>query len=117
MPFYRVDFRHTPTGTRNLVAHAIIRRPAAEKAIESVGGRLVGLWYTLGETDGFAVVEAPDNEAVVAAVLKINAAGGVTAWTTALLTPEEFYEALKNTSRVQYEPPQGAPKKQSKGKD
>ena len=116
MPFYRVDFRHTPTGTRNLVAHAIIRR-ARPKAIESVGGALVGLWYTLGETDGFAVVEAPDNEAVVAAVLKINAAGGVTAWTTALLTPEEFYEALKKTGRVEYEPPQGSPKQQSKRSD
>jgi uncharacterized protein with GYD domain len=115
MPFYRVDFRHTTTGTRNLVAYPVIRREAAEQAIGSVGGRLVGLWYTLGDTDGFVVVEAPSNQAVVAAVLKINAAAGVTAWTTALLTPDEFHEALKQADRVEYEPPQGGPQQAKSG--
>ena len=105
MPYYRVDFRHTTEGVQNLVSMPIVRREAATKAIESVGGRLLDLWYSFGKEDGFATVEAPDNEAVVAAVLKINAAAGVEAWTTPLITPEEFYEALKRASKVKYQAP------------
>jgi len=109
MPYYRVDFRHTPLGTRNLVAFPYVRFQAAEGAIESVGGRLVELWYALGRDDGFAIVEAPDNESVIAAVLKVNAAGGVEAWTTPLATPEEFYSSLQRARDVTYEAPRGAP--------
>lgn len=111
MPYYRVDFRHTNLGTRRLVASPspYVRRQAAEEAIESVGGSLVGLWYALGQDDGFAIVEAPDNESVVAAVLKVNAAGGVVAWTTALMTPDEFASSLERAGGVTYEAPRGAP--------
>ena len=77
MPYYRVDFRHTHLGTRRLVASPspYVQRQAAEEAIESVGRRPGGVWYALGQDDGFAIVEAPDNESVVAAVLKVDARG------------------------------------------
>jgi hypothetical protein len=39
----------------------------------------------------------------------------VTAWTTALLTPDEFLEALKQADRVEYEPPQGGPQQAKSG--
>ena len=51
------------------------------------------------------VVDLPDNEAAAAIALTVNAAGGASAHTTVLLTPDEVDEAAKRS--VNYNPPGG----------
>jgi len=43
------------------------------------------------------IVEAPDNEAAAAIALSVNSAGGATARTTVLLTPEEVDAAVERS--------------------
>jgi len=49
------------------------------------------------------IVDLPDNESAAAVALTVNAAGGATAKTTVLLTPEEVDAAAKRS--VDYRPP------------
>ena len=113
MPYYRVDFRHTQVGLRGLLADSesydsealFPRLVEAENAMESVGGRVLHLFYAFGTSDGFAIVEAPDDVALAGAVLAVEAAGGVELSTTVLLTPEEFMAALAQARKVKYRPP------------
>ena len=49
------------------------------------------------------IVDLPDNEAAAAIALSVNAAGGVSAKTIVLLTPEQVDEAAKRS--VDYRPP------------
>ena len=57
----------------------------------------------LGETDAFAIVDAPDNGTIAAHSPAINASGAVNLKTTVLLAPEEIDQAIKKT--VSYRPP------------
>ena len=49
------------------------------------------------------VVDLPDNETATAVALTVNASGGATVTTVALLTPEEVDAAAKRS--VDYRPP------------
>lgn len=105
MPYYRVDFRHTQVGLRKLIEFNFPRREQIERTMASVDGELLHFFYAFGTTDGFALVEAPDDVALAAAVLKVQAAGAVELSTTVLLTAEQFMEALEKTATVDYKAP------------
>lgn len=79
------------------------RRQAAEQAIASTGGKLEGLYFAFGKHDVYALIEAPDNAAVDAAALAIQASGAATTQTAVLLTLAEIDHAAKQ--RVAYHPP------------
>jgi uncharacterized protein with GYD domain len=71
------------------------RRKAVEDLVRSLGGRLEGFHYALGETDLYMIVELPGNVAAVAASV-IVAASGAGHWrTTLLLSAEEMDEATR----------------------
>lgn len=60
-----------------------------------LGGRIIGLWYALGEYDLVGIVEFPTQEAAAAWSVLITSGGAVAKWaTTALLTVEEGISAL-----------------------
>lgn len=105
MPYYRVDFRHTQVGLRKLIEFRMPRLEQIERTMASVDGRVLHLFYAFGTTDGFALVEAPNDVSLAAAVLKVQEAGAVELSTTVLLTHEQFTEALEKTAEVEYEPP------------
>lgn len=79
------------------------RREAVRKLIESVGGKLEGIWYAFGESDVYVVADLPDNQAAMAVSLITNGSGAVTVRTSVLMTPEEVDEAVKRTPA--YRPP------------
>jgi uncharacterized protein with GYD domain len=108
MPSYRVDFSLTRAGVRRLIELQRPRHEDARKAIESVGGQLHAFYYTFGLTDGFAIVEAPSDADLAAAVLKIRSGGLVDLKTTVLISEDQFVEALMKAPDVEYEPPDGA---------
>jgi uncharacterized protein with GYD domain len=61
----------------------------------TLGGRIIGLWYALGEYDLIGIVEFPTPEAAAAWSTLITSGGAVAKWvTTQLLTVEEGITAL-----------------------
>jgi uncharacterized protein with GYD domain len=106
VPMYLTRFGYTPAAWAGLIKKPENRRPAFAKSIESVGGKLHGLWYAFGDYDGYALWEAPDNVSLAATALAMSG-GGVfsTIQTTVLMTPEETVAALGKASSVAYRLP------------
>jgi uncharacterized protein with GYD domain len=106
VPFYLTRFSYTPDSWEQLVKHPEDRRAAARKYIESVGGKLHGFWYALGEHDGYNLWEAPDNVSMAATAIAISAGGALESFeTTALLTVEETLAALEKAASIRYRRP------------
>jgi len=106
MPLYLTRFSYTPETWARLSKDPEDRRDAAKSYIESVGGKLHGFWYALGEYDAYNLWEAPDNVSMAAVAIAINAGGALSKFeTTALLTVEETLEALERVASVGYRPP------------
>lgn len=104
MPKYLLQANYVGEGIKGLLKEGgSSRRAAAEKAIQSVGGKLDAFYYAFGDTDGFLIADVPDNVSMAALALTVSASGLVTAKTTVLLTPEEIDAAVKKTPA--YRPP------------
>ena len=106
MPLYLTRFSYTPETWARLVQKPEDRRVAAQRYIESVGGRLHGFWYAFGEHDAYNLWEAPDNVSMAAVAMAIGAGGALTSFqTTVLLTVEETLAALQRAQSINYTPP------------
>ena len=106
MALYLTRFSYTPESWARLTKKPENRREAARKYVESVGGKLHGFWYALGEYDGYTIWEAPDNVSIAAVIIAINGGGALSKCeTTVLLTVEETLEALGRAGAVAYRPP------------
>ena len=106
MPMYLTRFSYTPETWARLIQNPEDRRTAAQQYIESVGGKLHGFWYALGEYDGYNLWEAPDNVSMAAVAIAIGSGGALSSIeTTVLLTVEETLEALGRVSSVGYRQP------------
>lgn len=106
MTTYLMRFSYTPATWARLRENPEDRSAALRGYIDSVGGKVHGFWYAFGADDGFAVVEAPDNVSVAAAMIAIGAGGALSSFsTTVLLTVEETLAALEKSRSVQYRPP------------
>jgi uncharacterized protein with GYD domain len=106
MPLYLSKFSYTPETWARLVSNPEDRRKAAERYIESVGGKLHGFWYAFGSSDGYNLWEAPDNVSMAAVALAISGGGALSSFeTTVLLSVDEMLEALRKAKEVQYRAP------------
>ena len=88
MPHYISLMRWTNTGRSGLPAwrdHV----EDGERAIEKAGGKLVGVWVTLGRYDVVEVFEAPDDETALEIITKLGLAGGEETETLRAFTREE----------------------------
>ena len=106
MPLYLTRFSYTPETWARLINKPEDRRVVAQQYIESVGGKLHGFWYALGEYDAYNLWEAPDNVSMAAVALAISAGGALSSFeTTALLTIDETLAALEQARSIKYKPP------------
>jgi uncharacterized protein with GYD domain len=104
MPKYLIEASYTQEGAKGVQsAGGGSRRDAVAQLAESVGGRLESFYFAFGESDAYVVVDLPDNETAAAVAITVNSAGGATAKTTVLLTPEEVDAAAQRS--VDYKPP------------
>ena len=77
------------------------RRDAIEPLLESLGCRLVAVYYAFGDYDGVVIFEAPDGVTAAAAVIAAIKPGHVSSVkTTRLLTVDEMQAALAKTKIV-----------------
>jgi uncharacterized protein with GYD domain len=66
------------------------RVDAFGQLLERAGGSLQGIWWCLGPYDVVAVMDAPDDEAITAAMLQLGALGNVRSTTLRAFGKEEF---------------------------
>jgi uncharacterized protein with GYD domain len=76
MPNYVILLNWTDQGIKN-VKDSVRRAEAFETAIEKVGGKSIGLYYTLGKHDIVAVVQAPNDEAIASVLYSTGSIGNV----------------------------------------
>ena len=104
MPKFLIQASYTPEGAKGVQsAGGTSRREAIARVAESAGGSLESFYFAFGDYDAYVVVDLPNNESAAAVALAANAAGGATARTVVLLTPEEVDAAAKRS--VDYRPP------------
>ena len=87
MPKYLLEVKYNLDGVKGLKAEGGSARVAAATAlIKSLGGTIESFHYALGETDAYVITDMPDAVSAAAAALAVNAGGGATTRTVALLT-------------------------------
>lgn len=88
MPHYVSLMRWTSTGRMGLPAWRD-RVEEGEQMIEEAGGKLVGVWVTLGQYDVVEVFEAPDDETALEIITKVGRHGAEETETLRAFTREE----------------------------
>jgi uncharacterized protein with GYD domain len=89
MPTYVSLLNWTDQGIRNYKDTAR-RAEAFGSAVQTLGAKLVNVYWTVGPYDLVAVVEAPDDETATAALLQLGAVGNVRTTTLRAFGREEM---------------------------
>jgi uncharacterized protein with GYD domain len=89
MSAYIVLGNFTEQGIKN-VKDTVNRARAAGQAAQAVGGRFIGVWWTLGPYDLVAVIEAPDDETATRLMLGTAMQGNVRTVTMRAFSEDEM---------------------------
>ena len=101
MSVFMTQFSYATETWKQLADNPEDRRDAIKPLLESVGGRLIGVWYAFGDYDGVVIFEAPDSTAAVAAIIAAIGPGHVkSVKTTPLITVDEMQTALSKTKSI-----------------
>lgn len=106
MPLYMTQFAYTAEAWATLSKNPQDRTEAIGGLISKLGGRLLGLYYTFGEYDGFILYEAPDDTTAAAGVIAAVTPGHIKAnRTTRVFTAAEAMEIMRKAGSVSYQAP------------
>jgi uncharacterized protein with GYD domain len=106
MAYYLAQVAYTPDAWAAQIKNPQDVRERVQAMYDRLGGRLVGVWYALGEYDLVAICEFPGNVHALGSGLQISAGGAVKALkTTPLMTIEEGIEAMRKAGVADYQPP------------
>jgi uncharacterized protein with GYD domain len=97
MPTYISLVSWTEQGMREL-KESPARADATAEFAESVGGKLVQLYWTVGPYDIVAIFEAPDDETAAAMQLTVGSRGAVRTTTLRAFGREEFERIIAKVS-------------------
>jgi uncharacterized protein with GYD domain len=102
-------FEYTPEVWSELISHPENRTETVSRLLENAGCKLKGLWYAFGQSDGFALIEAPNNVTGASIAIAISASGAFRKFeTTVLMTQDELLTALEKAQDVEYVAPGSA---------
>jgi uncharacterized protein with GYD domain len=105
MSNYLIQVAYNPEGVAALMRSPQNCIEAVRPAIEKLGGKVHGGWFSFGEYDVIIVASFPDNVSAAAASMIFSAEGAVkTVNTTPLISAEEAVEAMKKASHSGYKP-------------
>jgi uncharacterized protein with GYD domain len=97
MPHYIILFNFTERGIRN-VKDLEKRAQAFKSAVEKAGGKFVSdsyLYLTFGKYDTVSIVEAPNDEAIMSAILATTSLGNVHCETLKAFTMDEAAKIIE----------------------
>jgi uncharacterized protein with GYD domain len=89
MPAYISLFNWTEQGLQN-VKDTAQQVQAGRQGLEAAGGRLIGIWWTIGAYDGVMIFEAPDDETATGLLLTLGMQGNARTTTLRAFGEEEF---------------------------
>lgn len=72
------------------------RAAAFKAAAKKLGVKVTSIYWTMGDHDGVLVLEAPDDETAMAALLHLGAAGNVHTTTVRAFTAAEMDKIIAN---------------------
>jgi uncharacterized protein with GYD domain len=105
MAHYMLQVAYTADSWATQVKNPQNRIEAVRPAVEKVGGKIEGAWYTFGDYDIVLIMQAPDNVAAASMAIAFAAGGALKAVkTTPLMTVEEGIEAIKKAGGTGYRP-------------
>jgi uncharacterized protein with GYD domain len=105
MTTFALFFSYTPETWGKLIDNPGDRTAAVRALTESVGGELTGLYYMLGDDDGFVLFDAPDVRAAGALSLAVNSTGAFSSLRTCrLIEAGELVDVLgtAGAARAEY---------------
>jgi uncharacterized protein with GYD domain len=94
MPIYITLYKWTEQGIKN-VKQAPARIEASIKSAEAAGGKVLGVYLTMGDYDLVAISESPNDETAAASLLGQCMQGNVRSTTLRAFTKEQFAEIVK----------------------
>ena len=94
MPTYISLVNFTDQGIRNF-KDTPKRAQAFKDMVEQMGGKLIGLYYTMGAYDAVAITEGLDDETATAAALKVSSLGNVRTTTLRGFDLEEIEKIIQ----------------------
>ena len=95
MPKFLIEGSYTPEGLRGLAKDkASGRQAAVSEALNSLGGKLEGAYFALGDADVYVFCDCPDHVTAAALSLAVSATGLVRTKTIPLMTVQETDRAL-----------------------
>ncbi|GLV59743.1 GYD domain-containing protein [Dictyobacter sp. S3.2.2.5] len=106
MATYLVQFTYTPETWATLLQKPQDRSTPSQELVQRLGGKLLGLYYTLGAYDGIALLEAPDDLTASAVSLAVKASGIMKMnEVTRLFSMDETLEAMRKANSGAFSPP------------
>ena len=106
MASYLFRFTYTTESWAALVEHPEDRRETLATTMFAFGGQLQGFWYSLGDYNGYALVELPDNVAAASVLAAISATGSLRKFDAiVLLSADEMVEAFGHARDLRYKEP------------
>ena len=103
MPKFLIEGSYTSDGLRGLMKDKASGRQAVlNGALSSLGGKLEGIYYALGEADVYVLCDCPDHVSAAALAMAASASGLIRTKTIPLMTVQETDRALamKTTYRA-----------------
>jgi uncharacterized protein with GYD domain len=95
MPIYVNLVKFTQHGLTTMKDEGVARAVAAKRNIESLGGKLLHVFYCSGPYDAVAIVELPDDRTAMKAAVMNASPGHVEIMTMPAIPREERQELLK----------------------
>ena len=93
MPIYVVLYKYTDQGVKEIKS-APARMQEAIKAFEDFGGKMIGLYGTMGEYDLVALGEAPSDEAMMGFNLALGSRGNARTTTLKAFATKQYTEII-----------------------
>jgi uncharacterized protein with GYD domain len=106
MAMYMVQFTYTSEAWDEMVKKPQDRTIPSRDLVQKLGGKLLGLYYSLGKYDGMALFEIPDDISASAVGLTVKASGTMKAnKITRLFTMDETLEAMRKAGSSPFSGP------------
>lgn len=97
---------YTPEAWASMAKNPQDRIAVVTPVVESVGGKVLGGWFSFGEYDIVAIFECPDSTSMAAVAVAFAAGGALrSAKTTPLLTTAEAMDVMAKAGAIRYAPP------------
>ena len=108
MPLYMFQASYTPASIKSMIGNPQDRSAAASAMAESVGAKMLDIYFCMGSDDIVAIVEAPDDISVAAMSMAIGSSGAFSSGrTTKLISMSDGMQAMQKagTAAANYSPP------------